>query len=88
MRRPTIKDDDELDRALAAYGKEHGLTGSPEEVAQATFRELLMGQGGLIPFRLFRITPIEHDDDGPTDVSINLDKYSVDLADWEPGDPR
>ncbi len=85
MRRPTIKDDDELDRALAAYGKEHGLTGSPEEVAQAALRELLAADSDRLPFRPFRFTTL-HRDEGPTDVSINHDRYLAEF--WQEGDPR
>ena len=36
-------------------------------------------EGVDLPFRPFHLTPIHSDDDGPTDVSINHDRY---FAEW------
>lgn len=87
MKRATIEIDEELDEALAAYGRDRGVADDLETVVQAALREMLEEHGFLIPFRPFRMTPIEYDgdDDGPTDISINHDKY---FADWETGGSR
>ena len=83
MMRATIEIDEEMDEALAAYGRERGVADDLETVVPAALRELHEGRGFLMPFRPFRVTPL-HRDDGPTDVSINHDKY---FADWETGGP-
>jgi len=85
MKHATIEIDEDLAEALEVYGQEHGLTGTRDAVAQAALRELLAVQGDLIPFRPFRVTPL-HRDDGPTDVSINHDRYLVES--WQEGGSR
>lgn len=84
MKRATIEIDEELDEALAAYGRERGVADDLEAVVQAALREMLEGRGYLIPFRPFRVTVL-HRNDGPTDVSINHDRY---FADGETSGPR
>lgn len=83
MKHATVAIPDELDEALAAYGRDRQVSGDVAAVVQAALREVLTGHGYLIPFRAFRVTPIESDDDA-TDVSLNHDRY---LADGQTGSP-
>lgn len=77
MNRATIEISDEMDEALAAYGRDRGVGADLAAVVQAALREMLEGHGFLIPFRPFHVTPIDFDDD-VTDVSINHDRYFAD----------
>lgn len=81
MKSATITIPEELDEALAAYGRDRGLGSDAdlESVVSSALRDLLTLHGYLEPFRPFFITPIHRDDDGPTDVSINHDHY---FAEW------
>lgn len=87
MKHATITISDDLVEALAAYGRNHGLTDGIDALVEAALRDLLMGHGYLVldrPFRPFHITPFQHDGE-ETDVSINHDRY---FADGELGGPR
>ncbi len=84
MTRATITVSDELAAALAAYGRDQGLTSELNGVVEAALRDLLEGRGYLFPFRSFSMTPLERDE-GETDVSINHDRYFVDGPTSGPG---
>jgi len=82
MKRVTIEIDDELDEALAAYARARSMGDDLNAAAEAVLRDHLLNHRYLIPGRGLRlprrIIPL-HRDTGPTDVSINHDKY---FADW------
>ena len=74
MKRATITIPDDLDQALAAYGRDQDLPDEVGALVEAALRNLLANHGYLTPFRPLHITPIEHDGD-ETDISINHDWY-------------
>ena len=93
MKQATIAIAADLDAALAAYERDHELTDGLDALVDAALRELLARHGYpahspieailVPPFRPLGITPL-HREDGPTDVSVNHDRY---LADDETGGP-
>jgi hypothetical protein len=77
MKQATIEIDDELEEALAAYGRARGLGDDLSRAAAAALSDHLVGGGYLISTRNGRparpITPL-HRETGPTAVGINHDQ--------------
>ncbi len=87
MKQATIEIPEDLDEALAAYGRDRGVSADLSAVIDAALRDHLAAHGYIVPprpFRPLRITPISHEGE-ETDISINHDRY---FADGELGDPR
>lgn len=87
MKHATIDLPDELNDALTAYGRDHGVGTDLNDVVDAALRDLLASHGYLVsdlPFRPLRITPIAHDGE-ETDISINHDRYFADGETRGPG---
>ncbi|MDP9362682.1 MAG: hypothetical protein M3Q10_00370 [Chloroflexota bacterium] len=61
MKRATITISDDLDQALAEYGRDQDLPDDVDALVEAALRSLLADHGYLAPIRSFLITPIEHD---------------------------
>jgi len=80
----TVSIPEDLTSALAAYGHDRDLGHGLDPVVETALRDLLGERGYLLPFRPLRITPL-HRDEGPTDVSLNHDRY---FAAGETSGPR
>ena len=94
MRQVTITLPDDLDDAFEAFRRDQVSQPDLAELAEAALREYLAGRGYLLsgrplpPYRPFRITPLPPDD-GPTDMSVNHDRYLADLIEERKlGGPR
>ena len=90
MKRTTITLHDDVEAARDAYRRERDLPPALATVVQALVREHLTSHGYLVapPTRPLTI-PVFDGGNGPTDVSIDHDRY---LAEWtlerKAGGPR
>lgn len=83
MKHATIAIPEDLDEALAAYGRARGVGPNPAAVVDAALRDLLESHGYLLPegpFRPLRITPLPHHGE-EADISITHDRYFARGAD-------
>jgi len=88
-RNVTISNSEDLNAALRAYGYDRDVEGF-DQVVETALHDLLKERGHLVPFRPFRVTPF-HREGGPTDISINHDRYFADgVLDYsdDPDDPE
>ena len=74
MKRATITLDDQLEAALAAYGKRQEVPPLLSSVVQAALREYLARRGVVAPPKPFQITPAKKGS-GKRDVSVRHDEY-------------
>jgi len=74
MTQTTVSIPEDLDEALAAYGRDRGLGTDLDAAVAAALRDALTDRGYLLPFRPFRVTTL-HRTSGPTDVSQDHDRY-------------
>jgi hypothetical protein len=74
VKRATITLDDQLEAALAAYGKRQEVPPVLSSVVQAALREYLARRGVVAPPKPFQITPAKKGS-GKRDVSVRHDEY-------------
>lgn len=74
MNEGTNERPDDLEEAPPAPSRDQAVPAETDAPIETTVRDRSADQGDFAPFRPFEITPL-HRDDGPTDVSVNHDRY-------------